>query len=72
MERSEMPPAMRVTVTGEQDGRLVVESDGSTPGQRWRYLVERSEFERAVTPPDGLPREGQAPTSSSNTSGSPD
>jgi hypothetical protein len=67
-----MPPAMRVTVAGEQGGRLVVESEGSTPSQRWRYLVERADFERAIAPPDGLPREGQAPTPSSNTSGSPD
>ena len=71
-EPSELPPAMRITITGEQGDRLVVESLGSTPSQHWRYLVERADLERAVTPPDDLPRDGQAPTSSSNTAGSPD
>jgi len=69
---SEMPPAMRVTVVEERGDRLVVESLGSAPATPWRYLVARADFERAVTPPADLPREGQAPTSSSNTAGSPD
>ena len=72
LEPSDMPVAMRLAVIGEQGDSLVVESHGSTPSQRWRYLVQRADFERAVTPPDDLPRDGQAPTSSSNTSGSPD
>lgn len=72
LEPSDMPVGMQVVVNGEQGDRLVVESLGSTPSQRWRYLVRRADFERAVTPPDTLPRDGQAPTSSSNTSGSPD
>ena len=71
-EPAEMSPGMEVAAVEERGDRLVVESRGSTPASPWRYLVQRADLERAITPPERLPREGQAPTSSSNTAGSPD
>ena len=72
LDPAEMPPAMKVQLVEERGDRLVVQSAGSTPTQQWRYLVARADFERAITPPEDLPREGLAPTASSNTVGSPD
>ncbi len=68
----EMPPGLQVAIEGEQDGRLLVAAQGSSPSQTYRYLVTREALSRAVREPDLLPREGQAPTASSNTSGAPD
>jgi hypothetical protein len=68
----EMSPGLQVTVQGEQDGRLIVAAAGSSPSQTYRYLVNRDDLARAIREPSLLPREGQAPTSSSNAAGSPD
>ncbi len=72
MPPAEMSPGLEVTVEGEQDGRLIVAAAGSSPSQTYRYLVNRDDLARAIREPSLLPREGQAPTSSSNTAGSPD
>jgi hypothetical protein len=68
----DMPPGLRVTVDEERDGHLVVSAVGSSPSQIYRYLVTREALSEAISDPDLLPREGQAPTASSNTAGSPD
>ena len=71
-EEEDLSPGRELRVVEERDDRLLVESRGSAPASDWRYLVERADFELAITPPDDLPRSGQAPTASSNTAGSPD
>ena len=72
LDRAEMSPAMQVQIVEERGDHLVVQSAGSTPAQQWRYLVSRADLQQAITPPEDLPREGVAPTASSNTAGSPD
>lgn len=72
MPADEMPPGLRLEIEGEQDGRLLVAAQGSSPSQTYRYLVTREALSRAVSRPELLPREGQAPTASSNTAGAPD
>jgi hypothetical protein len=72
MDPAQLPIAMEISIVEERGESVVVESRGSTPAQPWRYLVQRADLERAVTSPEELPREGQAPTASSNTAGSPD
>jgi hypothetical protein len=72
MPPAEMPPGMEVSLEGERMGRLIVSARGSSPSQAYRYIVGRDDLARAVREPSLLPREGQAPTSSSNTAGAPD
>ncbi len=68
----DLSPGLELAIDEERDERLVVVSRGSVPDRQWRYLVTRTDFERAITRPEDLPREGQAPTASSNTAGSPE
>ena len=68
----ELSPGRRLKIVEERDGQLVVTSEGTAPAAQWRYLVEREALQTAVTVPEGLPREGQAPKASANTAGSPD
>jgi len=68
----ELSPGLELAIDEERGEQLVVISRGSVPNRQWRYLVSRADFERAVTRPQDVPREGQAPTASANTSGSPD
>jgi hypothetical protein len=71
-EREDLPPAMQFRVVEERGDTLVLESRASTATSHWRYLVQRADFEAAITTPGGLPRAGQAPTAPASTSGSPD
>jgi hypothetical protein len=74
---SELPeerlsPGQEVRVIEDRGERLVVSSRGGLPAREWLYLVRRLDFDAARTPPEGLPREGQAPTAPATTAGSPD
>ena len=68
----ELPPGLELAIEEERGEQLVVVSRGSVPDRQWRYLVTRADFERAITRPEDLPREGQSPTASANTAGSPE
>ena len=70
--REDLSPAMQLRIVEERGEQLLVESRSSTPSIQWRYLVQRRDFETAITTPDTLPREGQAPSAPATTSGSPD
>jgi hypothetical protein len=61
-----------VKIDGDQDGQLVVAAVGSSQAFTYRYLVDRDDLARAIREPPLLPREGQAPTASSNRAGAPD
>ena len=68
----ELSPGHELALVEERGDRLLVRSAGTASMGEWQYLVRREEFEAAITPPEQLPRVGQAPTTSSNTAGSPD
>lgn|SRR5215207_1591377 len=72
LEPAEMPPAMQVRIIEQRGDHVIVESRASTETQRWRYRLARADLDRAVTPPETLPREGQAPTAPATSAGSPD
>ena len=72
LESAEMSPGLQVRIDGDQDGQLLVSAVGSSPVHTYRYLVNRDDLALAIREPSFLPREGQAPTASSNTAGAPD
>ena len=68
----DLSPGLELAIEEDRGEQLVVVSRGSVPDRQWRYLVTRADFERAVTRPQDLPGEGQAPTAPASTSGSPE
>lgn len=63
---------LEVAIVEERGTQLLVESRGSTPGTHWQYLLDRGDFETAISPPQGLPREGESATAPVSSTGSPD
>src|SRR5688500_15559121 len=72
MPAESLSPGNQLAVREERGDQLVVEGRGVTPAREWRYLVRREDFLRALTPPEGMPRSGQAPTAPATTAGGPD
>lgn len=67
-----LAPGTQVRVIERLDGDVLVGTRGGSNAHEWHYLIDRAQFEQALTPPDGAPREGQARTSPATTAGSPD
>jgi hypothetical protein len=71
LSRETLVPGTQLRIVEERGDELLLEARGSAPSEHWRYIAARADFERALTRPGNLPREGGV-TIPPPTGGSPD